>query len=176
MSLTSTLAKAFCLCCTCVTGCTRVGMAPPSAELRVVTGSARTSGEASTFHAEVQATRATDGGLPSSPLWARVTLELKGDALEYRMQLRNPGAELVTEALVTMQGDGGAPSSAVVHLFSDAGFRSSMLELRGMATVRASMRAATIAEELQGAPQRFTVVLKGSGPEDFWSGPLRIGR
>jgi hypothetical protein len=151
-------------------------MAPPSAELRVVTGAARQGGSTSAFHAEVEARGATGSDVQASPLKARVTLELKGDALEYRMQLRNPGAELVTEAMVTMQGDSGAPASTVVQLFSDAGFRSSMLELRGMASVRASMKAATIAEELQGAPQRFTVVLKGSDPQDVWSGPLRIGR
>jgi hypothetical protein len=151
-------------------------MPAPSSELRVVAGSARQGGAASAFHAEVQARGAIETDAPSSLLTARVTLELKGDALEYRMQLRNPGAELVTEAMVTMQGERGSPASTVVQLFSDAGFRSSMLELRGMATVRASMKAAMIAEELQGAPQRFTVVLRGADPQDVWSGPVRIGR
>lgn len=171
-----TLAKAFCLCCTCLGACAPVASVSPSAELRVVAGPPRSGGVASAFHAEVQARGEAEGAAPSSPLRARVTLELNGDALEYRMQLRNPGAELVTEAVVMMLGEGATPSTTVVQLFSDAGFRSSILELRGMATVRASMRAAAIAEELQGAPHRFTVVLKGAGPRDLWSGPLREGR
>lgn len=136
-----------------------------------------TQGNASSaFHAEVKATGESDSEGPTSPLRARVTLELKGEALEYRMQLRNPGAELVTEAVVTMRGEGDAPATTVVQLFADAGFRSSILELRGMATVRASMKAPVVAEELSSAPHRFTVVLRGQGRRDVWSGPLRVGR
>ena len=174
MRLSPTLAKAVCLCCTCLGACAPVAMVPPASELRVVAGQGNANGAANAFHAEVA--RQADTAASSSPLRARVTLELKGDALEYRMQLRNPGAELVTEALVVMRGDGSGPPATVIQLFSDAGFRSSLLELRGMATVRASMRAAAIADELQGAPQRFMVVLKGAGPRDLWTGPLREGR
>lgn len=150
-----------------LSGCTAASYAP-SGELRTV--SVRSGNAAPTaFHAEV--TAGGQAGQGASPLRAKVTLELKGDALEYRMHLQNPNGELVTEAAVVLASDAGAP---VIALFSDGRFRNEILELRGTATVRASERAAVIAEELSATPARFAVVLRGGG--QAWTGAVKLGR
>lgn len=125
-----------------------------------------------TFRADLQASG--PGADRFGGVEARVSLEIVADHFEYRMRLRNPGGELVTEALVYVRGPGGEAATPVMVLFTNGSFRAPVLELRGTAAVQASMRPEKIAEALQSFPGAFAVVLRGSGRGGDWTLEGRI--
>lgn len=160
-------------------GCRTVGPAAVS-DLRVVAGRSPSSGRATEFHAVVAPVdaRSNDDGSESPGPIARVTLELKEDRFEYRMRLRNPEGHLVTSAYVALAPTGERQEKTpLVVLFASGLYRDRFLTLRGTGTVPASARAGVLADEIQGRPGAFVVVLRGgeSGGE-LWTGRLMEGR
>ena len=172
MRLTFHIAASVAAGCACLSACKPSPMVSRSSELRVVAGPRLSGAAPSALYAEVRGRAPEAGSIVRRGLEARITLELKGDAIEYRVRLVNPGAVVVTEAWVTLQGEDGREGSPVVQLFSGGRFRDPYLELRGTGSVLASMRTAVIVAELQTRPQAFAVTLRGLGLGNVWSGRL----
>ena len=105
-------------------------------------------------------------------LEADVSLEFRGDHIEYSLRLRNPHSALVTAAWVTATGAADRPESPVIVLFTGSRYRERFLEVRGTGRVPASMRAASLAEDLRARPASFVVTLRGADFEEIWSGRL----
>lgn len=172
------MARDYVLSAVLVLGVACRGAAAPlrASELRVVSSDAYSTKTASEFHARIGADRSlADDAASDSSLHAWVSLRLRGDEFEYHIRLRNPGAFQVTEAVVASVAGPERLMTPVMVLFRDARYRDRFLEVRGLGVVLPSMFASTIAEEIQGRPSAFAVLLKGPGGER-WMAPLTEGR
>ena len=153
-------------------GC-RAAVPRGTSELRVIAGRGA-SLPSTAFHATIRPAVADTS--PDPGVRARVTLLLTQDGMEYHMRLENPGSRLVTGAWLVVRSGDDASAVPLVHLFSDGRYRDRFIEVRGTVAVPAALRSGVLAEEIQGNPAGFAVVLQGQGARERWSGPLRVGR
>jgi hypothetical protein len=103
---------------------------------------------------------------------AEATVHLSEDAIEYRLRVRNPTGALISAAGLEVLDESSTPRVVAVF-FSDAAFRERTLNLRGSASIPASMSAAVLGEEVQGSPSTFRVFLRVGSAGESWVGRLR---
>jgi hypothetical protein len=159
--------------CTALAACSAIAVPPAMGSAAPAYSFGSDGWSTTAFHAELKP-RTSDS--TASRLAARVRLEIVGEGLEYRMEVRNPDRELITEAYVYSVAAGADPGTPVMVLFTDGRFRDRFLGLRGTVSLMPSMKPSVITQELQLRPSTFAVGLRGANGVGAWTMEGRVNQ